>query len=109
VRKLWTHLHVRRWLRRGSAAPNLKEHLAMSLEPSGARRLRLKIEPRNVPGVSDLTELNGASLSAMVPQDLVTERLLSTLSQLARFGLAPTSPPLLKPARKDFSFRTIIG
>jgi hypothetical protein len=75
----------------------------MSLEPSGVRRFRLKIEPRNIPGASQLTELNGASLSAILPGDLVTERLLSTLSQLARFGLAPTSPPLLKPAREDFS------
>jgi hypothetical protein len=81
----------------------------MSVEPSRVRRLRLKIEPRNIPGASHLTELNGASLSAIVPGDLVTERLVSTLSQLARFGLAPTSPPLLKPARQDFSFRTIIG
>jgi hypothetical protein len=81
----------------------------MSLEPSRARRLRLKTDPRNIPGASHLRELTGASLSAIVPADLVTERLQSTLSQLARFGLAPTSPPLLKPAREDFSFRTVIG
>jgi hypothetical protein len=79
----------------------------MSLEPSRARRLRLKIEPRNIPGASRLGELNGASLSAIVPGDLVTERLLSTVSQLARFGLAPTSPPLLKPGREDLRWTII--
>jgi len=83
----------------------MRPKVDMSLEPSGVRRLRLKIEPRNISEALHLRELNDDNLSAIVPGDLVTERLLSTLSQLARFGLAPTSPPLLKPAREDVSFR----
>jgi len=34
---------------------------------------------------------------AVLPQDLVTERLLGTLSRLGRLGLAAAAPPLLGP------------
>jgi hypothetical protein len=45
------------------------------------------------------------SRSGSVPAtEMVTERLLSKLSQLGQFGLAPAARPLLKPAGDDFSF-----
>jgi hypothetical protein len=68
----------------------------MSLEPSRARRLRLKVESGNMGGASCLGDLIGACSGSILPAEMVSERLLSTVSQLAQFGLAPTSPPLLK-------------
>jgi hypothetical protein len=45
------------------------------------------------------------SRSASVPgAEVVTERLLSKVSKLGQFGLAPAAGPLLKPAGDDFSF-----
>jgi hypothetical protein len=45
------------------------------------------------------------SRSGSVPAaEVVTERLLSKLSKLGQFGLAPAARPLLKPAGDDFSF-----
>ncbi len=81
----------------------------MSLESSRARRLGLKIESGSMGEASRLGDLIGARSGSILPADMVTERLLSTLSQLAQFGLAPTSPPLLKPAGDDFSFKSILS
>jgi hypothetical protein len=80
----------------------------MSLEPSRAHRLRLKVESGSM-RASRLVDLIGARSGSILPAEMVTERLLSTLSQLGQFGLAPTSPPLLKPPGDDFSFRSILS
>jgi hypothetical protein len=61
----------------------------------------MKLEFRNLYGASRLGDLIGARSGSILPAEMVTERLLSTLSQLAQFGLAPTSPTLLKPAADD--------
>jgi hypothetical protein len=79
----------------------------MSLESSRARRLRLKVESGDMGGASRLGDLIGAR-SGSLPAEMLSERLLSTVSQLAQFGLAPTSPPLLKPVSDDF-FTPILG
>jgi hypothetical protein len=81
----------------------------MSLESSRARKLRLKVESRNLGGASGLGDLIGARSGTTLPAGMVTERLLSTLTQLAQFGLAPTSRPLLKARGDDFSFRSILS
>jgi hypothetical protein len=74
----------------------------MSLESSRARRLQLKVEAGDMGGASRLVDLTGARSGSILPAEMVSERLLGTVSQLAQFGLAPTSPPLLKPVSDDF-------
>ena len=74
----------------------------MSLESSRARRLGLKIESGNMGGAPLLRDLICARPGSIPPDAMLTERLWNTLSQLAQFGLAPTSPPLLKPVGDAF-------
>jgi len=52
-------------------------------------------------GASRLSDLICARCGAVLPAELVTERLLDKLSQLGQVGLAAAAPPLLEPARED--------
>jgi hypothetical protein len=54
-------------------------------------------------GVSPLRDLIWVRPVSILPDQMVTGRLWSTLSQLAHFGLAPTSPPLLERPDNKFS------
>jgi hypothetical protein len=80
----------------------------MSLESFRARRLRLKVEARNVGGESRSSDLIGTRCGSALPTDMQTNRLLQKLTQLSEFGLAPIDPPLLKPMSRDLRFTTII-
>jgi hypothetical protein len=81
----------------------------MSLESSRARRLRLKAKSEFTGGVSRVEDLISARSGSLPRAEMVAQRLLSTLSHLAQFGLAPASPPLLKPPGDDFSFKSILS
>ncbi len=66
-----------------------------------ARLRRLWTSPAAVWGASRLSDLICARCGAVLPAELVTERLLDKLSQLGQVGLAAAAPPLLEPARGD--------
>ena len=59
--------------------------------------LRFWTSADRVWGASRLGALICMRCGAVLPQDLVTERLLGTLSRLGRLGLAAAAPPLLGP------------
>jgi hypothetical protein len=57
--------------------------------------------PARVWGASRLGDLICVRCGAVLPADLITERLLRTLSRLGRLGLAAADPPLLQPKAED--------
>ena len=57
--------------------------------------------PRSVWGASNLGDLICPRCGSVLPPEMVTERLLSKLSLLGRFGLDAAARPLLKPAGND--------
>jgi hypothetical protein len=63
--------------------------------------LRFWISPRSGWGKSRLGDLICARCGSVLPAEMVTERLLSKLSQLGQFGLDAAARPLLKPAGND--------
>jgi hypothetical protein len=67
-------------------------------------KLRLKVERLRLWGASPPGDPICARSGSMLHAEMVTERLLSKISQLSQFGLAPADRPLLKPASDDFSF-----
>jgi hypothetical protein len=52
-------------------------------------------------GASRMGDLICQRSASGLPAEMVTAPLLSKLSQLGRFGLAPTDQPLLQPATRD--------
>ena len=56
---------------------------------------------RGVWGARRLGDLLCARCGALLPAELVTERLLGKLSELGRFGLAGSPKPLLERAEED--------
>jgi hypothetical protein len=56
---------------------------------------------RSVWGTAPLGDVICVRCGAVLPADLVTERYLGRLSQLAQFGLAAAARPLLKPDAED--------
>ena len=63
--------------------------------------LRFWTSPPNGWGASRLGDLICARCGSVLPAEMVTERLLTKLSQLGRFGLDAAARPLLKPAGND--------
>jgi hypothetical protein len=61
----------------------------------GGKLLRFWAAPGSVWGARRISELICHRCGGVLPADLVTERLLSKLSQLGRFGLAGAERPLL--------------
>ena len=59
--------------------------------------LRFWSSPQSVWSASRLRDLICTRCGAVLPTELVTERLLGKLSQLGRFGLAAAERPLLEP------------
>ena len=59
--------------------------------------LRFWSSPRSVWGTEQLGDLICLRCGAVLPTELVTERLLGGLSRLARFGLGAGGRPLLQP------------
>ena len=72
------------------------EHRAWS-----PRMMRFWSSPQTVWSASRLTDLICTRCGAVLPTDLVTERLLGKLSQMGRFGLSAAEQPLLEPDRQD--------
>ena len=64
-----------------------------------ARMLRFWSSPQNVWSASRLSDLICTRCGAVLPTELVTERLLSKLTQMGRFGLSAAERPLLEPDR----------
>jgi len=57
--------------------------------------------PQAVWSASRLTDLICTRCGAVLPTELVTERLLGKLTQLGQFGLSAAGRPLLEPDRQD--------
>src|SRR2546422_3381070 len=66
-----------------------------------ARMLRFWSSPQSVWSPSRLSDLICTRCGAVLPTELVTERLLSKLTQMGRFGLSAAGRPLLEPDRPD--------
>ena len=65
------------------------------------RLMKFWTPSRRVWGARRLGDLLCARCGAVLPAELVTERLLGKLSQLGRFGLAGSPKPLLERAEED--------
>src|SRR2546426_12209954 len=65
------------------------------------RLMNLWTVSRGVWGARRLGDLLCARCGALLPAELVTERLLGKLSELGRFGLAGSPKPLLERAEED--------
>src|SRR5437660_4299613 len=66
-----------------------------------ARMLRFWSSPQSVWSAARLRDLICTRCGAVLPAELVTERLLGKLSQLGRFGLNAAGRPLLEPGRPE--------
>ena len=66
-----------------------------------ARMARFWSSPQTVWSASRLRDLICTRCGAVLPTELVTERLLEKLSQMGRFGLSAAEQPLLEPDRQD--------
>ena len=64
-----------------------------------ARMLRFWSSPESVWSASRLRDLICTRCGAVLPTELVTERLLGKLTQMGRFGLSAAERPLLEPER----------
>ncbi len=61
--------------------------------------LRFWTSPQRVWSASRLSDLICRRCGAVLPTELVTERLLGKLTQMGRFGLSAAERPLLEPDR----------
>ena len=66
-----------------------------------ARMLRFWSSPQSVWSASRLSDLICTRCGAVLPTELVTERLLGKLTQMGRFGLSAAGRPLLEPDRPE--------
>lgn len=66
-----------------------------------ARFVKLWTSPWQLWGAHRVNDLMCRRCGAVLPAELLTERLLAKLTQLGRFGLDSEGRPLLEPARED--------